>query len=386
MKSLNPLLKMMGIFFFGLLLVGCSEDESPDQTGENPTEETGENPPTDVVAAIPGVIRDMSSADLVAEMGIGWNLGNSLDTKDSDKTAWGNPLPSQAIIDKVFDMGFRTLRIPVTWNWDMQSTAPYTINADYLEQVQKTVNYGISKGMHVLINVHHDEDWLRPTNADAPTATPRLAGLWTQIANRFEPYGDKLIFETLNETRLLNSPEEWSGGTAEGRSVLNDFHEAAVNAIRATGGNNAERHLMVSTYAASTLPVAMDALVVPNNDERIIISLHSYFPWQFSGEEVGTPNWGTDQEKADLEAEFDYIQDKWVTQEGRAVILGEWGARDRSNLSDREEYVSFYVEKSMERGFLPIVWDDGGNFRLLDRENLEWYFPSLADKIVEAAN
>lgn len=387
MKLLNPSLKWMMILFFGLLLVGCSEDENENPNAENPIEESTNDPQAASVEAIPGEIRNMTSADLVAEMGVGWNLGNSLDTKDSDKTAWGNPLPNEAIIDQVFNMGFRTLRVPVTWNWDMQSTAPYTINEDFLNQVQETVNYGISKGMHVMINVHHDEDWLRPTNADAPIATPRLASLWTQIANRFEPYGDKLIFETLNETRLLNSPEEWSGGTAEGRAVLNDFHEAAVNAIRATGGNNAERHLMVSTYAASTLPVAMDALEIPNNDERVIISLHTYFPWQFTGEENGgTPNWGTAQERADLEAEFDYIRNKWVVEEGRAVILGEWGARDRNNLSMREGYAQFYVEESLERGLLPIVWDDGLGFRLLDRPNLDWHFPSLAETIVEAGN
>lgn len=387
MKKSNHTFKYALLLFLGFVIMGCSKDEGPETDSQNPPDEI-ENPPAEATLDIPGTIRDITSTDLVAEMGIGWNLGNSLDTKDDDKTAWGNPLPSQQIINKVYEMGFRTLRVPVTWNYDQQASAPYTIDVDFLIQVQKTVNYGISKGMHVIIDVHHDEDWLRPTNADAPTVIPRLASLWSQVATHFQAYGDKLIFETLNETRLLGSPEEWSGGTAEGRSVINQYHEASLNAIRATGGNNAGRHIMMSTYAASTIPAAMNALVIPNNDERVIISLHTYFPWSFTGQVGGTPDWGTDQEKASLEAEFEYIKDKWVVQEGRAVILGEWGAIHRGNLATREAYSQFYVEKSMERGLLPIVWDNGnlGEFGLLDRVGLSWEFPSLVETIVEAAN
>ncbi|MDE0598207.1 MAG: glycoside hydrolase family 5 protein, partial [Dokdonia donghaensis] len=209
--------------------LACSDNETPETTNQNLPED--ENPVADTSIDIPGTIRDISSTTLVAEMGIGWNLGNSLDVENADKTAWGNPLPSQAIIDKVYEMGFRTLRVPITWVYDQQSTAPYTVNEDFMTQVQETVNYGISKDMHVIIDVHHDNAWLRPTTEDAPAAKERLASLWTQIANRFKSYGDKLIFETLNENRLLNSPEEWSGGTEEGRTILNEYHQTALNAI-----------------------------------------------------------------------------------------------------------------------------------------------------------
>lgn len=336
---------------------------------------------------IPGTIRNITSMELVTEMGVGWNLGNSLDVESTDKTDWGNPLPSQDIIDAVHDMGFRTLRIPVTWGYNQQNSMPYTIDENYLTLVQETVNYGISKGMHVILNVHHDNTWIRPTAQDALQVKPRLEGLWTQVANRFKVYGDKLIFETLNENRLLNSPEEWSGGTEEGRTILNEYHLACLNAIRATGGNNSGRHIMISTYAASTVPVAMNGLVIPNNDERVIISLHTYFPWVFTGQESGgVSEWGSAQDKADLEAEMNRIRDKWIVQEQRPVILGEWGAIDRNNLSVREEYYQFYVEESLERGLLPIVWDDGGNFRLLDRNSLTWHFETLAQTIINSGN
>lgn len=345
-----------------------------------------DNPDDTADLSIPGTIRDITSMDLVAEMGVGWNLGNSLDVESTDKTDWCNPLPSQAIIDRVFDMGFRTLRIPITWSFDQQSSAPYTINEDYLTLVQETVNYGISKDMHVIINIHHDNPWIRPTDTDAPTVIPRLVSLWTQVANRFQNYGDKLIFETLNEPRLLNSPEEWSGGTEEGRNVLNQYHLEALNAIRATGNNNTGRHIMISTYAASSVPVAMDGLVIPNDDPHTIISLHTYFPWPFCGPEDTLATWGSDEDKAQLQEEFDCIHQKWVIEEGRPIILGEWGAVDKSNLSVREDYYDFYISESTTRGLLPVVWDDGGDFRMLDRANLSWHFQSLAETIIAAEN
>ena len=387
MKTLNTLLVALVIVM--LSITSCSQDETgPSQENNNPEIviplDMDQNDDSDI--AIPGTIRNITSMDLVAEMGVGWNLGNSLDVESTDKTAWGNPLPSQEIIDKVFEIGFRTLRVPITWNFHQQSTAPYTIDQDYLTQVQETVNYGISKGMHVIINIHHDNTWIRPTQADAPQVKPRLGSLWTQLATRFEAYGDKLIFETLNENRLLNSPEEWIGGTQEGRTILNEYHLEALNAIRATGGNNTDRHVMISTYAASTVPVAMDGLVIPNNDPRTIISLHTYFPWPFCGPDDELAVWGSDEEKAQLTEEFDRIHQKWVVEEGRPIILGEWGAVDKSNLSVREEYYEFYVSESTARGLLPIVWDDGGNFRMLDRANLNWHFQSLADTIIAAEN
>lgn len=387
MKSTATL--FLSLILLSVSLLSCEQDDSTTPQGEdNPDAMTpvGMDQNDDSDISIPGTIRDISSMDLVAEMGVGWNLGNSLDVESTDKTDWGNPLPSQQIIDKVYDMGFRTLRVPVTWSYHQQTSAPYTIEQDYLVQVQETVNYGISKGMHVIVNIHHDNTWIRPTNADAPQVKPRIASLWTQVANKFKPYGDKLIFETLNENRLLNSPEEWSGGTEEGRTVLNEYHLEALNAIRATGGNNAGRHIMISTYAASTVPVAMDGLVIPNDDPRTIISLHTYFPWPFCGPEDTLSTWGSDEEKAQLEEEFDRIHQKWVVEEGRPIILGEWGAVDKSNLSVREEYYEFYVSESTERGLLPVVWDDGGNFRMLNRANLTWHFQSLAETIIAAEN
>ena len=333
----------------------------------------------------PEVMRDISSAELVAEMGVGWNLGNSFDVRNNDKTVWGNPLPLNTHINAVKEMGFETLRIPVTWNFNMQEQAPYTVQTSYLARIQRIVDAGLQNDMHVIINTHHD-DWIIPTVAAAPIVKERLASLWTQIGNHFIEYGDKLIFEVMNEPRHLDTPEEWSGGTAEGRATVNEFHQVCVDAIRATGNNNAKRHIMVSTYAASTNQNAFADLVIPD-DPNIIVSIHSYFPWSFAGLDLnqgGTIGWGSDAEKLALDRELDRIKERWVTQENRPVILGEWGAKDKSNLSTRVSYADYYARGAVDRGLVPIIWDDGGNFGLYDRHAMDWRFPEIARAVVDA--
>jgi len=343
-------------FCFSLLFVfaACSQEELVTPTGPN-------TPTPPVVMEnddFMGSMRDLSSADLVGEMGIGWNLGNSFDVRDKDKTAWGNPLTTSTHIRMVKDMGFETLRIPVTWNYHQQQNAPYTIETPYLARVKLIVDEGLKNDMHVIINTHHD-DWIIPTTAEAATTKARLTSLWTQVGNYFQEYGDKLIFEVMNEPRLMGSPEEWSGGTQEGRDVLNEYHKVCVDAIRNTGGNNSKRHLMVSTYAASTTSDAMNDLIIPNDDPNIIISLHSYFPWSFAGQEDGTNIWGSEEEKTALTKELDWIRDKWISQEGRAVILGEWGTTDKNNLTARK-------------------------FGMYNRNTNTWKYPAIAQAVVAA--
>ncbi len=370
------------VLLFAIVCTSCGQDEPPTTVvPDNPVEP---EPEMEVDDSFLGSMRDLSSKDLVAEMGIGWNLGNSFDVRDKDKTVWGNPLSSSTHVRAVKAMGFETLRIPVTWNFHQGQTAPYTIETAYISRVQLIVDEALKNDMHVIINTHHD-DWIIPTEDEAVVVRDRLSSLWTQVGNHFSEYGDKLIFEVMNEPRLHGSPEEWSGGTQEGRDVINTYHKASVDAIRATGGNNSKRHLMIPTYAASTTSGAMEDLVVPNDDPNIIISLHSYFPWSFAGQEDGTNVWGSDEEKTALENELNWIRDRWVVQEGRAVILGEWGTTDKNNLTARTEYSTFYTAEAVERELLPIIWDDGGNFGMYNRNTNTWKYPEIAQAVVAAA-
>nr|MDA3822673.1 cellulase family glycosylhydrolase [Bacteroidales bacterium] len=330
-------------------------------------------------------MRNLTSMQIVSDMGAGWNLGNTLDTENYDETAWGNPLTTKRMIDEIRYKGFKTLRLPVTWRYHMGGAPNYTIEEEWLDKVEEIANYAFENDMYVIINTHHDDPWIIPTYAKAEGVKDKLSKLWTQVANRFIDYGDFLIFETLNEPRYEGSTAEWSGGTAEGRDCVNQYHKACVDAIRATGGNNAKRHLMVSTYAASTNNVAFDDLKIPNIDENCIISIHTYFPYQFclGG---GDQTWGTSSDKTALDNELDKVYNKFIAN-GRAVVMGEWGSGNQNNAADRLRHAEYYAQGCTERGFCPVWWDNGSKngSGIFDRDNLSWYFPEIADAVVKAA-
>ncbi|MEM1257105.1 MAG: glycoside hydrolase family 5 protein [Bacteroidota bacterium] len=352
------------------------------QTDADEIVEDGTPPDNDPV----GSDTNLTPSSLVNQMGVGWNLGNSFDVESRDKTFWGNPLPTRQMIDLVASSGFKTLRIPVTWGYHQSASEPFAIEEEYLMRVQEVVDFGLENEMFVIINVHHDDDWVRLVMEEKEYVKRRLSSLWQQVAIHFEDYDKSLIFDILNEPRLKGTALEWTGGDAESRAILNEYHQAGVDAIRGTGGNNASRFLMVSTYAASTLDGPMDDLVIPNNDPNIIISLHTYFPWSFAGDENGPTTWGSAEERTALDMEMDRIYQKWRVEEGREVILGEWGTRNKNNLSDRVGYTEFYTKAGLNRGFVPIVWDDGGNFMLQNRNSSTWEFPDIVNAIINAAN
>lgn len=340
-----------------------------------------------VTAGMPGIsdARDITSFELLEEMGPGWNLGNSFDVMSRDKTEWGNPLPNENIINAVKSKGFRTLRIPITWEWNQSSQAPYQIELDFLEQIQEVVDFGLANQMHVIINVHHDNDWAKPAASSEETANARLGSLWTQVATYFMAYNDSLIFELLNEPRVEGIPEEWTGGTEEGRTILNGFLKTGVDAIRATGGNNSLRHIMTPTWAASTQISAMNGLVIPNDDPKIIVSLHTYWPYNFTlnNADGATYTWGSEAEVAALVNEFDWIRQKWIEENNRPVILGEWAVRKDRDVSERVNYMTTYAKEASSRDLLTILWDDGGDIGSLDRWNLFWESNTVIDAIID---
>ena len=324
------------------------------------------------------------SMAFVANMGVGWNLGNSLDTKNSNETYWGNPKATQELINAISNKGFKTLRVPVTWQYHMGAAPDFTIEKEWLDRVEDVVNYGLFNNMYVILNIHHNKEWVVPTYAKADNVKEQLGKVWTQIANRFKDYDNHLIFETLNETRLKDSPQEWSGGTAEGRDCINQFHQVSVDAIRGTGGENSERHIMVSTYGASATDAAMDGLVLPVSP-NLIVSIHNYFPYELSLGEKGK-DWGTNADKKDLDREFDKLVDKFISQ-GIPVVMGEWGNLNHKNLEDRIRHAEYYANGCIQRGICPIWWDNGNSneFGIINRRNLDWLFPEIANALVSAS-
>ncbi|HOA96724.1 MAG TPA: cellulase family glycosylhydrolase [Acetivibrio saccincola] len=335
-------------------------------------------------------MRDITSLELVNEMRIGWNLGNTLDAIGGE-TNWGNPKTTKEMIDKVKEMGFNTVRFPVTWGGHVGPAPDYKIDEGWLNRVEEVVNYALSNDMYAIINLHHENSWLVPTYAQEKRSTEQLVKIWEQVATRFKDYGDYLIFETMNEPRVENSPYEWSGGTPENRHVINNFNLAAVNTIRSTGGNNAKRHIMIPAHAASAIDIALNDLVIPNNDDRIIISVHNYSPYFFAMDVNGTASWGSDSDKASLAAELEALYNRFI-KNGRAVVIGEFGSINKNNLSDRIRHAEFFAKEARKRGITVIWWDNGYNeggkaesYALLDRRNLTWYHPEIAEALVRGA-
>ncbi len=337
----------------------------------------------------PTNMRDIPSTQIVEEMLIGWNLGNTLDA-DPGETAWGNPLTTQAMISAVHAAGFGTVRIPVTWGHHIGGPPDYPVDAEWMARVEEVANYVLSTGMYAIINTHHDEWVSVMPSANHDEVANQLGVLWTQIATRFRDYGDHLVFETLNEPRTRDDTE-WIGGTPEARAVLNSYNLAAVNAIRATGGNNAIRHIMIPTHAANPSDTTINDLQIPNSDPKIIVSLHTYYPNAFSFGN-GDTSWGDGTDRAEMEAELDRIYNL-LPATGRAVVIGEWGSVHQNNTADRARHAETYAQLVTERGMCPIWWDNGAiaqgadGFGLLVRSDSPpgWAFPEIVTGLIAGA-
>lgn len=331
----------------------------------------------------------MSAAEIVKDMKIGWNLGNTLDCYNvtwevSDfETAWGNPRTTKAMIDTVKKAGFNAVRIPVSWNEHMNGNK---IDGDWLNRVNEVVDYVIDNDMYAIINVHHDDyTWLNPSKADEAAVKAKLVSIWEQLSDRFKNYDQHLLFEGMNEPRIIGGQDEWTGGTAEEREVINHLFQAFVDTVRKSGGNNSSRALIITSHAASIEADAVNDIVVPD-DDRIIVSIHYYSPWDFAGGENGKSDWGSDSEKKELDKGFDFLKSKFIDK-GVPVIIGEFGATNKNNDSVRASYMEYYVKSAKSRGITCFIWDNGtkDEFGLLDRNSLTWYFKNVVDAAVKGA-
>ena len=340
---------------------------------------------TDGMAGV-GVVANTTPNALVANMTAGWNLGNYFDVPFEDKSTWGNSEPTKALIDKVKESGFNTIRIPVTWKNHQGDKPPYQIDEAYFARVKAVVDFAMENDMYILLNTHHDTDVFQPIVSTEAVVSERLKNTWLQIATYFEAYDEKLLFEILNEPRVKDNNEEWYAGNAGTRRVLNNLHKVGVDAIRSTGGNNTNRQLVISTWAGKTNDTAMNALVIPNNDPNIIITVHAYTPFKVAHD--GDRPWNGQTDLNTVRRDLDNVKRKWITENNRPVILGEWAmlnSNTRTGKSTtkqaRAEYSEIYVREATERGMPTILWDDNGWYQALNRTTLEWDSQGQADAI-----
>lgn len=300
--------------------------------------------------------------DITAAMGAGWNLGNTMDatgiTADTlaDETNWGNPRTTQAIVDAVKQAGFTSLRLPVSWD-DHVSGSGWVIHKAWLDRVEEIAGYALASGMTVIVNIHHNGGWEAPTLANEARAADVLAKLWPQIAQRFEKYDHRVVFETMNEPRVsVAGVDDW-WGKPEYYDVLNRLNVVALNAIRATGGNNLRRLVMLPGYAATATAEQTNALVLPK-DKHIAVSVHAYTPYDFALNQKGGAVFSG---QAELDKMFTRLNRKFI-QAGTPVVMGEWASTDKNNGAERVKHAAYFARAARVAG-IPAFWWDNGNMR-----------------------
>jgi endoglucanase len=345
----------------------------------------------------------------------GWNLGNTLDavtnagssSAKAEETAWGNPKATQQLFNGVVESGFDIVRIPCTWIGHIGTVPDYKISESRLKRVAEVIGYARTAGVKAMvINIHHDGNNTSGNNTvwgfvDMPAAVNsnakkneiqnQISKVWTQIAEYFKNYGDYLIFETLNEVHNGN----WGSGSNSDPSyqnqqnILFDWNQAALSAIRATGGNNAERFIAVPGLG-STEPEIVTAAhsrgkLLPNDGangtSKLIVSVHYYAPAQYTVAGVTDQafqlihTWGSSSEINHLNHETESVKTTFINN-NIPVYFGEWGAPTdvRSSLNatiknTHLNYIKSVAGAARANGIIPIYWDDGGNFKVLERSN-----------------
>jgi len=405
MKRTLKLLFSLGLA--SLLMASCNFDHSGSSNteGNKLTYDSG-----DFVINTSG-----TSADFVANMGMGWNLGNTLDaTSDSGKTNvglntetyWDMPTTTQAMIKAVKAAGFKTIRIPVSWHNHITDSS-YTIDSSWMARVKTIVDWAIDEGMCVIINIHHDNMSVSQLSSNygfalstdssvQETSKAFLSAVWTQIATTFADYNEALVFEVLNEPRDISGEvwgNEWWCDNSQAYDCIKDYEETCIAAIRAVEGNES-RYLMVPGYAASasdttelgcyTMP---SDTITANGTKKLILSGHAYSPDNFAMSD-STDTTFDSEDASSLTSLFDYLNTNYISK-GIGVVMGEASASDKNNTAERVKWAKDYYAKATAIKIPVVLWDNmvtvenGGNIDsgechgYFNRNDLTWYFPSI---------
>ena len=352
-----------------------------------------------------GDLTGQSAKDIVDDMGLGWNLGNTFDATGgnraniySQETSWGNPKVTPELIKAVHDRGFKTIRIPVTWNNHIIKDGAYTINPEFLARIKEVVDYAYDLDMYIILNLHH-ESWLNIKNLDKNYAQvgEELEAVWAQIAEYFADYDQHLIFEGMNEPRMAGSDIEWTGNQ-EAYKAVNYLNQIFAFTVRNTKmGHNDERCLMIPGYAASSNLDILKTITIPTFEGKavnnIIISVHCYNPYNFClSDEMYEFNPEDKNHTASIDSLFKNLEELFLFND-IPVVIGETSATEKNNTEQRENWAGYMGRKSFEYGIPIVLWDNGANghsggecHAWILRSKCEWNYPTVVDKLFEAAD
>lgn len=389
--------KVFLITFVSLLILSCKQNPDIGKEKIDPAD---------------SVLKSLSSVDFAKNFSNGWNLGNTLDANTvesnsyniglSAETLWGMPETSKKLIQAVKEAGFNSIRIPVSWHNHISNVTDVKIDSEWMERVKQIVDWACDEKLYVILNVHHDNlsesemnnnlgFCISEKTALQEKSKNYLSKIWSQIATEFKDYNYGLVFEILNEPRNKGSENEWTPGdkAASYNTIITSYEQTCLDAIRATGGNNADRFLMCPGYAAS--PWYLDSFSFPKDTvpDKLILSVHAYDPYDFA---MGDDNTFTASHKSSLDALFNKLSSTY-TSKGIGVVMGEFSASDKDNDDERIKWVEYYCSKAKNAEVACVLWDNmvvypnGTNqaerHGYLDRKNLTWYFTDFINVVVK---
>lgn len=326
-----------------------------------------------------------TATEIAGKMKAGWNLGNTLEAPGGE-TAWGGAYTTQRLIDSVKAAGFTSVRIPVAW-FCHSDTVNSVIDKEWINRIKQVVDYCMNDSLYVVLNMHWDKGWLenRINKVNQQQVNKRLKKYWTQIAAQFKNYNEHLLFAGANEPDVKKK---------EDMSVLLSFYQTFINAVRATGGNNSSRTLIIQGPATDIDHTNnwMNDLPEDNIKNRLMVEVHYYTPFQFclmnqdaswgkrfyywgknyhsKTDTAYNAKWG---EESTIDEKLALMKRKFADK-GIPVIIGEFGAYKRTLKSPAdqqlhnasvEHFQQYFVKAAVSNGFVPFYWDV--NMGLFDR-------------------
>ncbi len=327
-----------------------------------------------------------TAIDIAKAINVGWNIGNTLEAINGttpSETAWGNPKITESLIASIKAAGINAVRLPVAWDGYIEDRTTYKIKDSWLNRVDEVVNWCIENDLYVIVNIHWDGGWLEENCTEDKKAEnlKEQKALWTQIATKLGNYDEHLLFAGANEPAV---------DSETGMSVLLEYEQAFIDAVRATGGRNYKRTLIVQGPTADIDKTEKYMTKLPTDvvSDRMMVEVHYYTPWQFCGM-TKDESWGkmfyfwgknnhvsnsnrnaTYQEEDYMIAEFEKMKKQFVDK-GIPVILGEYGAivdhsKDLSDATEiaahkqsRYDFNMIATREAKNHGMVPFIWDTG---------------------------
>ena len=348
-------------------------------------------------------IPDTEGLRFVRALKAGWNLGNTFDANDSGagvpgrdyETYWSGAKTSRELVHALKEAGFNLIRMPVSWHNHLAGEN-YTIDPAWLARVREVADWILDEDMYVIVNIHHDnsEKYIYPDSAHYEQSEKYITAIWSQVAEAFADCGDHVIFESMNEPRLVGTDYEWYlNRTAplclDAVDCINRLNGAFVDTVRAAGGENATRWLLVPGYCASPDGSLFEGFQLPEDDvNRIIVEVHAYTPYDFALN-TSSPDSSFDLDRDGMKKQtiavfMSSLYNRYVSQ-GIPVLIDEFGAllKSADDLQARVNFTAYYVASASTRGMTCVWWDNsafagpGEKFGLIDRKTVVWKYPDI---------